>query len=277
MARSVFRVGAASLFAGILAMGCSHAWDVLEPLPGSTATGTGGASASSSGGLGGAGGAGSTTSTAQGPGSAASSSSSASSTSAVGSTTASASSSSAEASSSAAASSSASTGGGSTVSYPSQLAACNSDQDLDILDCEMLSGGSGMYIDVMSDLGLVEHAFMAFDLDATLAGKTIDAVTLRLTVMDGGAADSVNSGSIWQVMPFDKASLAMAQPANIGPAVSPDLGPVALSTDYYWPIPTSLVAPSTSVYLSVQSDSTDGVRYWNDHGNKPPALIVDYH
>jgi hypothetical protein len=282
MARNVSRASAAFVIVGITAMGCSHAWDVLEPLPGSTGTG-GGATASGTGGLGGAG-ATSTTSSAGGAGGATSTTSSAqgtggSATSAQSSSAdaSSAAASSADASSAAASSSSGTGGGGSTAYYGATFGACNSNQDLNLANCEALAGPNGMYTDVLSDTGLPMHAYVRFDLDAQLAGKTIDAVTLRLTTLPGNSADSVSSGEIWQVMPFDAASLPLGQPATIGGVIGMDLGAVALATDYYWGLPSGLVAANAPVFLGIISLSDDGVRYWNDHGVTPPLLIVNYH
>lgn len=249
-------------------MGCSHAWDVLEPLPG--AGGAGGSTSSSAGtrGVGGAS-ATSTTSTAQGPGS----------TSSAGGATSTAQGSGGATSTSDASSSSATSGpgGGATANYGATFAACNSNLDLNLQNCEALAGPDGMYTDVLSTTGFPMHAYVRFDLDAQLVGKTIDAVTLRLTTLPDNAANSVSSGEIWRVMPFDAASLTMGQPATIGGVIGADLGVVDFAKDYYWGLPTSLVAANSPVFLGVISTSDDGVRYWNQHGMTPPLLLVNYH
>ncbi len=274
-ARHFSRAGAALAIAAVAALGCSHAWDLLEPLPGTTGTG-GSASASSSSGLGGA----SATSTTSGAGGATSSSAQSSSADASsGAQSSSADASSSAQSSSAAASSSGTGGGGSTASYKATFAACNSDQDLDIAKCEALFGNGTMDVDAQTTAGLDAHGYVRFDLDAQLAGKTIDSVTLRLTTLFDPAAqaNSDKSGSIFAVEPFNATSLGLAQPATIGGAVGLDLGPVAIGTDYYWSLQNLPVAASSSVYLAVITPSGDGVRYWNDHGAVPPLLIVKYH
>jgi hypothetical protein len=287
VARHFSRAGAAFVIAGVTAMGCSHAWDVLEPLPGSTGTG-GSATASSSGGTGGASATSTSTSTSTSTtsgmgGAGGATSSSAQSSSADASSSAQSSSadasSSAQSSSAAASSSSGAGGGGSTAYYAATFAACNSDQDLDIAKCEALYGNGTMDIDAQTTAGLVAHAYVRFDLDAQLAGKTIDAVTLRLTTLSdpNAQANSDKSGDIFAVGPFDATSLGMAQPATIGGPVGLDLGPVAIGTDYYWGLQNLPVVASSSVYLAVITTSGDGVRYWNDHGTVPPLLIVNYH
>jgi hypothetical protein len=273
MATNVSRVSAAFLVAGALAMGCSHAWDVLEPLPGSTGTG-GGASGSGSGGAGGT----STTSSAGGAGGAATSSAQGPASSSAQGSGGDVSSSTAEASSSDASSSASTGGGGATAYYGAVLAACNSDVNLDINACEALFGPGSMDVDGMTDAGTVTIGFVRFDLDSTIAGKTVDGVTLRLTTLKGDNADSDHSGEIYAVDSFDSSTLAMGQPMPLGAGpIAGDLGPVALGQDYYWGLPKDLVVSDGHVFLAVYSASDDGAHYWNDHGTVPPLLIVDYH
>ncbi len=263
MARNVSGPGAVFLVGGLLAVGCSHAWDVLEPLGGAgggstSTTGTGGSGGDATGATSSTGGASGTTS----------------STGSTGGT-----SSSSAASSSAASSSAASTtgGGGSTAFYAATFAACNSDMDLDPGACEGLSLGGTMTIDAMTDTLLITRGFVRFDLDSTLVGKTVDSVTLRLTTGNVDSADSNSSGRIWEVTPFSSVTLPMAQPTTIGVPIGLDLGPVVLAADYYWGLPNDLVAPNAPVFLGITTASTNGVRYWNDHGTVPPLLIVVYH
>jgi hypothetical protein len=268
MARNVSGAGAVFLLGGLLAVGCSHAWDALEPLGGAgggtSATGTGGSGGDATGATSSTGGAGGTTSSSSAASSSAASSSAASSS---------------AASSSAASSSAASTtgGGGSTAFYAATFAACNSDMDLDPVACEQLSLGGTMTIDAMTDALQITRGFVRFDLDSTLVGKTVDSVTLRLTTGNVDSADSNSSGRIWEVTPFSSVTLPMAQPTTIGAPIGLDLGPVVLAADYYWGLPNDLVAPSAPVFLGITTASTNGVRYWNDHGAVPPLLIVVYH
>lgn len=233
------------LLGGLLAIGCSHSWDLLEPLGGASgATSTGGAGGEATG----------STSSAGGAGGATSSSTSASS------------------------SSSASTGGGVlTAYYKATYAACNSETNLAPAECEKISGAGTMDVDAMTPSNWVTRGFVRFDLDSTLVGKTVDSVTLRLTTLNRGGANSDKSGDIWQVTPFTLASLAMAQPTSIGPVLAADLGPVELATDCFWVLPKGVVAPNAPVFLGIDTGSVDGVRYWNDHGAVPPLLTVQYH
>lgn len=190
-------------------------------------------------------------------------------------------SSSSDASSSVASSSAASGtgGGGATAYYGASFAACNSEQNLDIVACEKLYGPGTMDIDLSNDALVTDRAFIRFDLGGAFAGKTIDAVTLRLTTLSDPAtqANSDNSGQIWRVTPFDAASLGMAQPTNIGGVIGMGLGPVEVGKDYYWGLPVDLLAPDSPVFLALDTKSDDGARYWNDHGTVPPLLIVNYH
>lgn len=220
------------LFGGLTAVGCSHLWEELEPLPGGTSTAsTGGAGGSGTG-----------------------SSSSGSGSGSGGST------------------------GVTTVTYKATFAGCNSDMNLDIVACEMIVGGGGiMNIDGVTTQNTITRGFVRFDLDGALSGKTIDSVRLRLVTADVSNAQSEMSGAIWEVAPFTKASLGMAQPAELGTAVALDLGAVVPSHEYLWELPAKLVAPNKPVYLGIRTAAENGVDYWNDHGVDPPRLIVDYH
>ena len=264
MARNVSGLGAVFLLGGLLAIGCSHAWDVLEPL-----SGAGGGSPSTTG-TGGSGGAASSTTSSTGG-----ASSTTSSTGGASGTTSSSSAASSSAASSSAASGTG--GGGATAYYGATFAACNSDMALDPAACELIVGNGTMSIDALTDTNLTTRGFVRFDLYSTLVGKTVDSVTLRLTTLPGNDADSDSSGEIWKVTSFSSATLPIEQPTPIGAPISADLGPVGLATDYYWGLPNDLVAPSAPVFLGIDTTSTNGVRYWNDHGTVPPLLIVVYH
>jgi hypothetical protein len=249
------------LFGELTAVGCSHLWESLEPLPGAgtstTSTGGGGEASSTVSGTGGA------TSTV---------SSSASSGGAGG-------------SGGGSSGSSGSTGGSDggstagTIEYKATFAGCNSDKNLDVMACEQLVGDGGiMNVDGQTGAMTITRGFMRFDLDGALSGKTIDSVQLRLVTAGVSNAGSDKSGQIWQVAPFTKDSLGLGQPADVGmAAVAPDLGAVVPLQDYLWKLPATLVAPSKPVFLSIRTSSTDGADYWNDHGKDPPRLIVDYH
>ena len=247
------------LFGELTAVGCSHLWEELEPLPGST----------------------SSTSTASGGG--ASSTASGTATSTVSSS--SGSSGGAGGNGSGSSGSSTGTGGGdggitaATVVYKATFAGCNSDLNLDIAACEALVGDGGiMNVDGQTNDMKITRGFVRFDLEGALSGKTIDSVHLRLVTANVSNAGSDKSGQIWEVAPFTKDSLGLGQPADVGmAAVAADLGAVIASQDYLWQLPAKLVAPNKPVFLSVRNPSTDGVDYWNDHGTEPPSLIVDYH
>lgn len=248
------------LFGELMAVGCSHLWEELEPLPGGTST----ASTTTSGS--------GASSTASGTGGATSTASSTASTGGAG------------GSSSTASSSSGGTGGATgvtTVTYKATFAGCNSDTNLVLQDCESLVGDGGiMNIDneTSSTPPKITRGFVRFDLDGVLAGKTIDSVHLRLVTADVSNAGSDKSGAIWEVAPFTEASLATGQPAELGmAAVGLDLGPVVASHEYIWKLPATLVAANKPVFLGIRAASKDGVDYWNDHGKDPPRLVVDYH
>jgi hypothetical protein len=257
---------AALLLGALLAGGCSHAWDALDPSPSSAGTGGNagaGVSAASSG-AGGASASGAGVST-----SVTSAASSAVATSSVAST-------------------SASGAGGSmtpgSIEYLASVSTCAGFNStamtlVDPAACEQSSGFAQMTIDADdTNLTAVLSAYLRFDLDGALAGKTIDAVKLRLVVTTASNANSDHSGEIWQVEPFAESDLAMALPAQVGVmAISADQGSVALGQTLEWALPASFVAPDAPVFLGIFTSSGNGVKYWTKNGPAPPRLIIDYH
>lgn len=122
------------------------------------------------------------------------------------------------------------------------------------------------------------HAFIRFDLDDTIANKTVDSVTLRLKVTSNMKASSNHTGEIWRVQSFTEASLKMTEPAKVGATpVGADKGAVTQNQNLDWDLPTSLVAPNQSVFLGVFPLSSDGVNYYNTDGAEPPRLTIQYH
>jgi hypothetical protein len=257
---------AALLVGALVAGGCSHAWDMLDPSQ-SSAGGGGNESAGVS-----------DTAVASGAGGSASSAvASVSAVSAVSS----------NASTSDASSSASGAGGGSTagtIEYLASVTECagfhTTDMSLvDPVTCADHAGNAEMNIDT-SDGTLMAFlaSFVRFDLDGALAGKTIDAVKLRLVVTTSGSAASTHSGEIWQVAPFTEADLAMALPDKVGMApISPDMGAVAINQAVTWQLPANIIAPDAPVFLEIFPVSGDGTYYWKKDGPLPPKLIIDYH
>lgn len=259
--------GAALLLGGLLAAGCSHAWDALEPLPGSAGTG-GNASVSASA---------SAVTTGTGGGSAG------------GSSPSTGISSSAETSSSSVASASGSGAGGNmplpSIEYPASVAECIGVDLMGVLVvdpalCERNAGFGQLKADEndSNSNGSLLSAYLRFDLDGALAGKSVDAVTLRLVVTTSSNATSDNSGEIRQVKPFVESDLTMAAPPDVSmEPVGADQGPVTLAQVVEWALPTNLVTPDMPVFLRLFPRSGDGVSYWNKDGPAPPRLIIQYH
>ena len=143
-----------------------------------------------------------------------------------------------------------------------------------------MNTGAGEFSIDQSDSGTLKpiYAFLRFDVDDTIAGKTLDKVTLRLTASNTAKAASNASGEIWEVEPFTLASLSTTVPAKQGNmAISPNQGAVALNQVVNWSLPKGTVSANQSVYLGVYPLSSDGTNYWNNDGAAPPQLIIDYH
>ena len=120
------------------------------------------------------------------------------------------------------------------------------------------------------------RAFLRFELDGTLEGKTVTSVTLRLTVGDFTDAESNSTGEVYEVEPFTAGDLLDGPPSQVGgPLVTnrgsaPQLAVIDLS------LPSSMVAPNSPVFLGIFPVASDGVGYWNLYGPDPPELLIDY-
>ena len=255
---------------------CSHPWDDYAPSldAGSPSSGAGGMNTGGMGGgmnTGGMGG----ESSSSGSMSSASSSASSTSSSSASSSASSASSSASSASSSA----SSSSGGMQTTIFKAEVAECISPTTFDPDACEASTGVGEMSVDTSDSVTLLPiHSFIRFDIDDTIANKTIDAVTLRLQVTGSMKASSTQSGEIWRVQSFTESSLKISEPAKVGMTpIGMDKGAVTQNQVLTWSLPTDIVAPNQGVFLGVFPLSSDGVNYYNTAGAEPPRLTIQYH
>jgi len=143
--------------------------------------------------------------------------------------------------------------------------------------CKSINGADQLVVD-HRDTGTADpwNAYIRFDLDAAIAGRTVTQVVLRLTGTDDPKTPGVNAGDVSLVEAFDAASLAVTTPAASGGgpvALSP--GPVDIGSIIDWQLPTDAVTASMPLYLGIASVSNDGVNYWNLAGSDPPRLIID--
>ena len=120
------------------------------------------------------------------------------------------------------------------------------------------------------------HAYLRFETDGTIAGATIVSATLRLTVGTYNQAQGDTSGELWEVAPFTRPDLFNGPPATVGSMVAGDQGVANPGTTVDWPVPASLIAASSPVFLSVAPISYNSVGYVNLSGTNPPRLIVEY-
>jgi hypothetical protein len=175
-------------------------------------------------------------------------------------------------------------GGGSgpgQVEYAAAVADCINPGLPDPDACALEVGQNRMTVDSEFDAisdPTPRHVYLRFNLDGILAGKTIDAVNVRLHVPDTNGSNSTHSGDMWEVAPFDRQALFVGPPAQVGSSpISPNLGAVGIDSDVLFPLPTDSVTAGGSVYLGILPLSTNGVDYLNNGGSEPPALVVDYH
>lgn len=236
---------------GLLLHGCHHDWDAYAPLPGAAAGGAGGAggaattsSTSTAGGAPGTGGAGGM----GGMGGA-------SGTGGMG-------------------------GGATPLEVLASVAECIDPAAPDPVACEQIAGAGMLTIDG-SD-GMPAHAwytYLRFDPDpAALAGKTIDALALRLVVGPAMGDASTQGGEIWEVAPFSAADLSVAAPAPVGMApIAASPGAVTNNQAVTWDLPIGLLAAGGPVHLGVLPVNSDGVDYYRPATAMPPRLVVTLH
>ncbi len=164
----------------------------------------------------------------------------------------------------------------SAFGYTATVAECIDPMAPNPAMCTSIKGAAQLVVDMLDATTLQPwDAFLRFDLDGAFAGRSVVMVRLELTATDDTNAPSGNSGELYQVMPFTKLDLSLAEPAKVSAtALAPNQGAVAKLQLVMWPVPTSLVAPNGSVFLELESTSQDGVNYWNLAGATPPRLVV---
>lgn len=163
------------------------------------------------------------------------------------------------------------------VEYPASVAECTDPSAPDPDFCINRNGTGRLAVDnsdTASGNGWV--SFLRFDLDGVIAGRTVTSVKLQLNVSMDGAAASNNSGVVWLVGAFTRASLDSSVPPVIGgSAIAGTQGAVAPGDVVSWSLPPALAMANGSVFLKVSSPSDDGALYYSNTGTRPPKLVLD--
>lgn len=165
-----------------------------------------------------------------------------------------------------------------TLTVVASVADCVDSVTPDPDACEALVGLGTMTADGSTGPNATPaYSFLRFDVDDTLAGRTVTSVTLRLTVTSQMGADSSQSGDIWEVETFTRQDLFGTVPAQVGAApLSPSQGAVVQDQLVESTLPNGSVAANAPITLGVFQAVTDGVDYWNLNGAVPPELVIDY-
>jgi hypothetical protein len=170
------------------------------------------------------------------------------------------------------------------VTYTATIAECIATTNPNPPLCEATAGPGLMTIDFSTTIvdggsGNYQTAgFLRFELDGAIAGKTVSAVTLRMTVGNQTNSNSTQSGTISAVSCFTLADLSVAAPAKQGGTISPNQGAVNNQEVVNFPLPAGSVTANQPVCLGIYSVNgvSDGVDYGNTKGTTPPQLIIDY-
>ena len=161
-----------------------------------------------------------------------------------------------------------------TVEHIATVADCIDTTAPDPDVCEVEDGTEHMVIDTSfnSGNGMPRHGFVKFELGELIVGAT--ALELHMTIADAAAASGDQTGVLWGVTPFDRASLFTTEPSNVGGTpLGPDQGSVTQGDVVVWPLDLGLLA-STDLHFGVRPTTTGGIYYWNLNGAQPPKLVV---
>jgi hypothetical protein len=141
--------------------------------------------------------------------------------------------------------------------------------------CAASQPANTMGVDGDFSQGAKRHSYLRFELAPELGAATVLEATLALTVSSFSSAQSVESGTVWQVEPFTRDDLFIAAPALVGaaPLVGAQ-GAVAQNQTVPFPLPVPLVLSDGALCLGVLPQTTDGIDYWNLHGAVPPRLVL---
>jgi hypothetical protein len=168
-------------------------------------------------------------------------------------------------------------GGPKSVEYIASVAACISYDAPNPEVCEAQVLPNEILVDTQEgNTGDPMGAFLRFDLDGALAGKTVTAVRLRVRVTQYMLGDSVETGEVFGVAPFTFDDLFNGVPGKVSAVLAPSQGPVAHLEIVDFPLPTSVAKPNAGLFLSIAPVSNDLVSYYNHETPDAPRLIVDY-
>lgn len=165
--------------------------------------------------------------------------------------------------------------------YPADVAECVDPGAPDPQACRTQNmGASANLFQMVVDLQdtAAAHpwvAYVRFAIDDQIAGRTITAITLRVTATDDAAADSNSTGEVFAVAPFSLADLTGTAPAKTSARLAPSQGAVAKLDVIDFPLPLDAATAEQPAHFGIFPASAQGVNYWNSSGPKPPVLIID--
>jgi hypothetical protein len=162
-----------------------------------------------------------------------------------------------------------------TVELVADLAQCAYPDNVDPApaQCAAVAGAGAFTVDLDDGSGFGSAVgYLAFTIGPEVDDGTILDVALRLRTTAATNASSDHAGEVWQVEPFDTASLAVATPAPLGDApIAADIGAVEVSADATWSLPLDLVA-GAAIHLAIVPISTNGADYADASSAVPPVI-----
>jgi hypothetical protein len=137
-------------------------------------------------------------------------------------------------------------------------------------------GPNELWVDLRKGSNRPFTGYLQFDVDGELAGHTLVAARVEVTVTTFPSAAG-NAPELWACAPFSRASLFVQEPALLGSsALAPLPGAVSNSQTVSYPLPPATVAPSTSAYFALVPVVAGGSGFWNLLGPEPPRLVVTF-
>lgn len=163
-----------------------------------------------------------------------------------------------------------------TVEVVADLALCAYPDNVDPApaQCTAVAGAGAITVDLDDGSGFGgTTGYLAFTVGPELDDGVVLEVSLRLRTTAGVNAASDHAGEVWQVEPFDMASLAVATPAPIGDApIAADIGAVEASADATWSLPLDLLEAGAALHLAIVPISTNGADYLDASSAVPPVI-----
>ncbi len=161
-----------------------------------------------------------------------------------------------------------------TVEYAATIAVCTQEGIHDPEACAAQAGEDQFTVDGQDSAGTIANGWLRFDLDEAIDGADVLSVQLVLRVGPEDFDNSLQSGEVWRVDPFDLDDLSTGNPAAIE-LLAADVGAVMVDTDVIFDLPTDAVGSGKPLHLGLFPNANNGVDYRSHTSATPPRLVIE--